>query len=334
MIAIPINYVTQSITKFQTEITKLVSDRETKLDGLINRVCRPFKGAELQYLRELRRHLSEIITAEPLQLSGYIPFFDEIIPSDILTSKKKRKFRDKILEILDYTDLRSNFYPKYFKDIGIKACVYCNSQLTVSVNGVSHHYTKEKRKYKPKVVIKAKFQVDHFLPKSDYPFLSISLFNLYPVCGSCNNCKSDIPVSFELYSNVPLRTAQSSYKFGLTHGSVANYLLKKNIDEIEIIFNDPEKPSKLLQAKGSLQDTFDIEGIYETQKDVVEELIIKAQIYNSSYKDTLIKSFPDLFTSASLANRVIIGNYCEPQEIHMRPMAKFVQDIAREIGLI
>ena len=259
---------------------------------------------------------------------------EDIIPSNLLTSKTKLGFRNKILETLDYTDLRSKFYPKYFKQLGIKSCVYCNSQLTVSINSTEHYLTKKRRTHKTKITVKAKFQVDHYLPKSDYPFLSISLFNLYPVCGSCNNCKSDKSLSFELYSSDASLTTKSLYSFELKKGSVANYLLKKNIEEIETLFNDPEKTNRLSTVEGSLTDTFDIEGIYATQTDLVEELILKAQIYNSSYKDTLIKSFPHLFTSASLANRVIIGNYCDPEEIHLRPMAKFTQDIAQQLGLI
>lgn len=44
-------------------------------------------------------------------------------------------------------------------------------------------------------------------------------------------------------------------------------------------------------VKGSFQDTFDIEGIYETQKDLVEELIVKARVYNAAYRKGLVNSF-------------------------------------------
>jgi len=32
--------------------------------------------------------------------------------------------------------------------------------------------------------------------------------------------------------------------------------------------------------------------------------------------------------------RFLIGNYTEPKEIHKRPMAKFQQDIAEQLGLL
>jgi hypothetical protein len=35
-----------------------------------------------------------------------------------------------------------------------------------------------------------------------------------------------------------------------------------------------------------------------------------------------------------LSNRLIVGNYARESEIHIRPLAKFKQDIAKQIGLI
>lgn len=32
---------------------------------------------------------------------------------------------------------------------------------------------------------------DHFYPRSEYPYLAVSLFNLIPICDICNNAKSD-----------------------------------------------------------------------------------------------------------------------------------------------
>jgi hypothetical protein len=66
----------------------------------------------------------------------------------------------------------------------------------------------------------------------------------------------------------------------------------------------------------------------------VEELILKAKIYTKTYKKALLKSFPKLLTSVNLSNRLILGNYIDSNEIHKRPMAKFMQDIAQQLKLI
>ena len=85
---------------------------------------------------------------------------------------------------------------------------------------------------------------------------------------------------------------------------------------------------------GSLTDTFDIRGIYETQIDLVEEIILKARIYNDTYKATLLKEFPKLFTKSSLSDRVLLGTYADEEDIHKRPMTKFIQDIAKSLSKI
>ena len=66
----------------------------------------------------------------------------------------------------------------------------------------------------------------------------------------------------------------------------------------------------------------------------MEELILKAEIYTKSYKETLVNSFGKIFSNVSITNRIIIGNYSAEDEIHNRPMAKFTQDIAKQLGLI
>jgi len=80
-----------------------------------------------------------------------------------------------------------------------------------------------------------------------------------------------------------------------------------------------------------------IEGIYQTQNDIVAELIIKSEIYNETYRKSLEKSFQKLYGNGKMNinfNRIIIGNYVESNEIHKRPMSKFMQDIARQLDII
>ena len=250
------------------------------------------------------------------------------IPESHFKIKVKNKviyLKDLINNALNYKRKRDNFYPKYFQKIGIKSCVYCNSQLTVTVEKLIHLKTKVNNEFI------AKFQVDHFYPKDKYPYLSISLYNLYPTCSSCNNAKKVTEVRFKLYED---NVTPSIYKFKLDLKSKAKFLTSRDINDIEFDFVDPEKPNKKVIVKGSFEDSFQINGIYKTQKDIAEEIILKSQIYNKAYKKKLLNSFPDIFNNKNLGNRIILGNYCEPEEIHKRPMAKFMQDIAKDVGLI
>ena len=297
-------------------------------------------------LRRLESKLVGISTQEEKEyLDKVISFFDEddflcinqqeiknkikLLP-DIPTRGKiinGRNYTDpflanEILKALDYEKLRANFYPQFYGSLGIRACVYCNSQSTLSVR----KFTPETRT----VSTEGKFQLDHHYSKKLYPFLSISFYNLYLVCGVCNNVKSKSSVEFDLYGDLPAKP----YQFMLSPGSLAHYLTTKNAKTIKIKFFDPDHNKVLEPGYKTFQTVFNIQGIYETQQDLAEELIIKSQMYSETYKNSLLKNFSHLFRNTEQIDRVLIGNYMDITNVHKRPMAKFTQDIARQLKLI
>jgi hypothetical protein len=329
MIAVSINHIESIIKEFDVEINQQVSAAIYNLEEL--RDNGKLRKEEKDYINKiLNSNVNNIVFAKPDQFENYIQSIG-IVPK----SKKKLRGRakslsEKIIIKLGYPKYRELFYPKFFKRIGIKACVYCNSQLTVSFDAPKFVNKKKVKKNTKKTIIsKAKHQVDHYIPKADYPFLCISLYNLYPVCASCNNSKKENRILFELYSNDVNKIHKSDFEFQFEDGSVSDFLLSRNIDDIKFTFIEPDVTEEFYKFK----ELFDIEGIYETQKDVAEELILKSEIYKDSYKETLIDSFPDIFTHSSISNRILIGNYVEPENIHKRPMSKFMQDLARQLNL-
>lgn len=231
--------------------------------------------------------------------------------------KKATLLKDEILQILDYKSKRSNLYPKYFQKIGIKACVYCNTQLTVTIEKKITGRTS-------RIEYVSKLQLDHFYPKKKYPHLSISLFNLYPVCSTCNLVKGSNPdIDFKLYLNI---VHKSDFEFKLDKVSKATFLSTRNNENIEITFNNINN--------SSYKDIFRINDIYKTQYDIAEEIILKSLTYNASYRKSLMKEFGKHRINNSLISRFILGNYTEENQIHKRPLAKFMQDIGKEVGLI
>ncbi|MFN5443350.1 MAG: hypothetical protein ACK48V_03885 [Crocinitomicaceae bacterium] len=255
--------------------------------------------------------------------------------------KLKQIRKDKILYLNDlilmsfgYDSLRANFYPTFYDQLGIKSCVYCNSQLAVSVSKNRYPISKKGRikpLYSLGDEIVAKYQLDHYYPKSKYPYLSASVYNLYPTCATCNNIKRANEVNFQLYSE---KTTPSKYQFSLDKIGKAKYLITGRIEYIQIKFDDPDKIDKNIKSPCSFEDTFHISSIYNTQIDLVQELFLKKKIYDDVYKSILKSSFKQLFNDVNLSNRILLGNYVHENEIHKRPMAKFMQDIAHDIGFI
>lgn len=280
---------------------------------------------ELYYLRLLRSRLDVIIKINMKEIQRYQRLFDKILK--LTTEERKEngdylKFKESLIRRMGYGLLRSGdkdknidaFYPYFYADLGIKSCVYCNSQLTVSVD--SHDGKKS-----------AKFQVDHYLPKAQYPCFSISFFNLYPTCASCNLKKGDDLLEFELFTESNDSTRDSVFNFQIEKKSLALFRITQNINDLKIIFDG--------KSAEEFNKAFDIQGIYNTQKDLGAEIISKSVIYNDSYKRALSSAIPNLYRNNVINfSRFVTGNYTDPKDIHKRPMAKFTQDISRQLGLI
>ncbi len=61
------------------------------------------------------------------------------------------------------------------RQLRVKVCPYCNRMYTTTLFG--------ENKIRP--------DFDHFYPKSKYPYLAVSLFNLIPSCSMCNTKKGN-----------------------------------------------------------------------------------------------------------------------------------------------
>lgn len=247
--------------------------------------------------------------------------FDGILEEEKLNQKipntNSEEFYKQIVAAMRYDAVRDKEFYLFFKDYSLKSCVYCNAQLAVNIT------TNEGKN-------KSNFELDHFYPKSKYPFLCTSFYNLYPVCGNCNKAKSNNSVVFELYVS---SSDLDVFKFRLNEALVSNFLLDNKIENVLGDVNI-EFYSDNVELLGNHNDTFDILGIYRTQMDIVEELLHKAVVYKESYNQSLAQNFQQLFPDKALINRLVIGNYDRPEDIHKRPLAKFTQDIAEQLGLI
>lgn len=317
MIAIHINKVIVVQKKFLIEI----EDQRKKALYNLNQIQENlFTVGEIRYLNKVkglyRDRLSNIILISPDDIKNEINILKRIPANS--QPKGSKSLKNYILEALNYKSLRTEFYPKYFKEIGIKACVYCNSQLTITaVKNLKNEYS-------------AKFDVDHYHSKDYYPFLSICLFNLYPTCASCNRLKSRKKVEFELYSDELSKTSSSPYKFKLDPYAKAKFLTTKSSDGISFVFQEPTYSPGIT----NFNELFHIEEIYKTQYDIIEELIIKSQIYNHTYLKTLKSNFSKLSLHPELFKRTLVGNYTDDRDLHKRPMSKLMMDIAKDLELI
>lgn len=327
MIAIGSMKMENAFSVYKLKIDKIRKSALASLEDVKLNHSLYFNKAELEYLDHviilfsnadiLKSNLKELkrMSTQLCPVPTQTTFVDS-------AAKKLKSLTTHILESLKYQALRQSFYPKFFNDLGVRTCVYCNSQPALTIR----KYEYKQSRYR----IAAKFELDHYIAKDDFPFLSICFYNLYPVCANCNKAKGIEEISFDLYGE----TTNPDYKFLITPESVIRYLMERDSEMLEIKFIDPEKKDEFISVIGSFEDTFRIQGIYEKQHDLAEELIIKAQVYTKAYRASLASSFDRIITNKMLTSRLIIGNYTEIEDTHKRPMSKFTQDIAKQLKII
>jgi hypothetical protein len=193
---------------------------------------------------------------------------------------------------------------KILKVMKVNVCPYCNRQYTFTVT----------RKTRP--------EFDHFFPKSDYPFLAVSIYNLVPSCGLCNKGKSkSLPEKF-------LYPYEESFEDKGIHFEIPNVignLLKQ--EEIIVKLEPVENHQDLIKQ---YNDSFKIELLYEQHSDYISELLYKNYIFNDEAIESIYRSYKELFNSPSELKQLILGNY-EPDNFNQRPLSKLTKDIIQHL---
>lgn len=229
-------------------------------------------------------------------------------------NKKDDSFHNLLITCLMYEDIRTYVYPKFLKEIGVKTCAYCNANFAVTdING------------------KAYYTADHWKPKSKYPFLCISFFNLVPCCFSCNRNKGDGDDEFFGLYEDDKNACLDVLHFELPAQNEADYILTHNRESlsVKLVESRPEYHG-ICEA---MDNKLHITSIYQEHKDVVEESIWKKYAYNGNNIEALKASFAGTKLNLTDENvkRFVLGTYSESKDIHKRPLSRLMQDIHKTI---
>jgi len=270
-----------------------------------------------KYVDNIVSNYDSILLLEPNQFEDYKKKHFKNLKDNQLTDKvegclPKKSFYESVVAAMRYDEVQKSQIRQFMKKLGIKACVYCNASYAVD--------TKDK---------KATFQVDHFYPKSKYPFLCISFFNLQPACMHCNQIKSkSTKYEFGLYTLD--KTKLDPFYFSIDDKSIIKYMLTNNSDELK--FKLKSTYNSIAADKHS--DFFHIDGLYAQFTDAAEEVVWKSKIYNSAYREQMLAAFKSNF-SYNMADfkRFYLGFYPDKKDVNKRPLTLLMQGIAKDMGL-
>jgi len=277
----------------------------------------------------LRDNFDNIIFGIPAQLETVIgainnDLFGSVVKKGFATRWELNRFGKGVYNIFGYdAHFRSQVKKGIWlaKQLNIKSCPYCNAQYTLIVDAGSKGHI-------------AKFQFDHFFSKKRYPYLSISLYNLVPSCAPCNLSKGDQPTSLATHYHPYYNNIAEKVKFKVVYPIDLKKLTIGKIKSLPltIIFSPKYAPfAPMVQLHN---ETYHIEAGYQRHTDIVEDLLCKAVVNNSSFKKDIM-AIKGLFDGdEKLYKRYLLGNYALQDEVLERPLAKFTQDIARQFEII
>lgn len=251
------------------------------------------------------------------------------------------KYKEKIIDRRQDIYNNYDYYKRYdSKDIlwgpyallielGLTVCPYCNRTF------IHTYFGKDG---------KTRAELDHFLAKSKYPYLSVSFYNLVPSCSVCNsNLKKVDDFTYATHLNPYVKGFENEFRF--TVKPIKDHTGRQNLDflygksnKFRIDIVEKNCDSELAKKINANIKVFKLVELNNFHKDYVSELIRKSIIYNESRINELV-NFKDnknknLFASKEEVLNMIVGNYTNKKDFDKRILSKLLRDIADELNLL
>lgn len=247
--------------------------------------------SEPKELYELNKDLMKKIT-------GYYP-------DDPVEYKGNYKVK-KLQEIFNYNTLISGNKDNSYKIAEIKGrntCTYCNRQYTITLKEDGEFITRP--------------QFDHWFPKSVFPLLALSFYNLIPSCSICNSsAKGDQIFSFKKLIHPYKRSSpETDFRFSYLPDGEGGW----KID--------------LYNLKGVEKDTFEVfklRDIYNYHyKLEAKDLLDLAIKNNGTYIEWLLNDMKEkkIAPSYEEAYQLLFGTEYDIKKVLDRPFSKLKRDL-------
>lgn len=249
-------------------------------------------------------------------------------------------YRQSLSEENSRQDKEENQAKKWLFDmfdlLEVRVCPYCNRQYTLVLKAEGENEKLDKW-IRP--------QYDHFFPKSLYPYLALSLFNLIPSCAICNQSKG----------NWDTLRKPVLYPYAEEFGEVHRFRLE--IKDVETLWqrNRRERWKKEIPdlepdeygfkihityargADGGSVDSkienadrvFHLTDFYNEHRDYVRDVIRNQHLLGEDYLKAMKEKFKELDYSEieQSVYMMDIGN----DKLGRRPLARLTRDMDEEL---
>ena len=198
---------------------------------------------------------------------------------------------------------------KLIEKLGIKVCPYCGQQYFGLVPD------KDTKEYKI-----SEATLDHFLPQKKYKYLALNIYNLIPVCRTCNSTYKN--QHSEIFLHPFFESLQDNINFNLDNVTIPNFLLNKDIDVQ--IKNVSER--NIHQRVEDQIIRLRLKDRYKYYQDIIKSLIYKRIAFNHPYVQQLSKllQMANINIEQMLLRQDIFGED--------EPFLKFKSDLWKQIS--
>lgn len=296
-----------------------------------------------EYYKFLYERIDTLLMGENDKLSQIVKDWEAFFPTD---KKLKKEVEATVSEIFcknGYDKFSAKKETKTYKynayeltkSLNVNVCPYCNRQNTQTLVYSQSYYTESKKIKKTKEVQALRPDLDHFMPKSIYPYLALSFYNFIPSCLPCNErLKGSKNFRFDNHLHPYTEGFGNQVKFELKIKSVDFFGIKYEGKETAKIVLNYENADKDFRKKAEKNaEVFELERLYNFHLDYVYELMNKAMIYNDDYLLSLSKQLGGSFKNEKDVALFISSNYVDEDELHLRPLSKLTKDMMEQFGL-
>lgn len=285
----------------------------------------------------IRNHLEDLIKGTPSDLERLNLDFYDAIPQHTalgytayltaLEKKKGDRTRSEKATITKYDKIKTQLhkiinYENWFisskklydyqlaENLDRTTCTYCNRLYTNTV-----------RTEKGEKVMRPQF--DHWFPKSKFPLLALSFYNLIPSCSVCNSStKGDTLFELSTHYHPYDKDIMDKFTFSYDHF--------KSLDEYKIKISHDYGDTKAYKTFEDLN----MATIYNAHTSELKDLLTIKKKYTKNYIDTIQKAYPSSGLSYEETYRLVFGTSYKNKDFHHRPFSKFKKDILTELEIV
>lgn len=226
-----------------------------------------------------------------------------------------------VKSVFNYENYRNTERPaSYFDSYNINFCPYCNKDEVQNIEEIDNSTGN--------ILRTRLYQLDHFYPRSRYPYLSLSFFNLIPGCANCNaTLKGEKDFNINTHFNPFDKRFDDFFHFEI------NTIIPKEISEIFISITNPHNfPDNAI-------NDFRIVSRYNqgVAPELIFEMINLLKHRTKKVQRSILSQLKGLAGSVEHSNKDLLKSQGVPLEvkfINKKQYGKLKRDVCKQMKLI